>query len=315
MLEANLIARRRAGIGAGLMEIRISEVCGFPEVVQFFGQILSRPFSFARGCNDALDQFRSEHKIRNHANPFPNLLVNDQESELPFWIVDLQHGTRTVPVVRRINGVPTLQTSAGLNVELIPGHEAATVLSLLIGQTPLVPRGALITATMRLLFSDLFVHGTGGGRYDQFTSLFIREWWKEEPTPIAVASASRYLFDDERREVARLESIVSNLRDLQFNPQRHLGRGVFSATLETELRELLRQKDDAVSLLKQVRNSGASAEDIGRVIQKLSDEIRHRVSDEFRPQVETFEALPTSAINTVRNRTWPWFFFRHGRAH
>ncbi len=32
-LEANLITRRRAGIGAGLIEIRISEVCGFPEVV------------------------------------------------------------------------------------------------------------------------------------------------------------------------------------------------------------------------------------------------------------------------------------------
>jgi hypothetical protein len=310
MLEANLIARRRAGIGAGLMEIRISEVCGFPEVVQFFGQILSRPVSFARGCNDALDQFRSEHKIRNHANPFPNLLVNDQETELPFWIVDLQRGTRRVPVVRRIDGVPRLQTTDGLSVELIPGHEAATVFSLLVGQTPLVPRGALITATMRLLFSDLFVHGTGGGRYDQFTSQFIREWWNEEPTPIAVASASRYLFDDERREVARSESIVSNLRDLQFNPQRHLGTGVFTAPLEAQLRQLLQQKEEAVSSLKQARTSGASAEDIGRVIQKLSDEIRHRVSDEFRPQVATFEALPESAINTIRNRTWPWFFFR-----
>ncbi len=309
MLETNLITRRAASIGNRLMEVRLSELCGFPEIIQFFAALLARPFSYARCCNDVLRQFREKHSIRNSANPFPDLKVDEQECELPFWLVNLGSGTRSIPVVRRIDGVPTLCGSHALRIELIPGHEAAALFSLWIAQTPLVPRGPLITATMRLLFSDIFVHGTGGGRYDQFTDELIEAWWKETASPLAVASASRYLFDAERTELARLEALSTQLRDLQFNPQRFFGTGIFSPTLEQQLRSLLRSKEELVASLKQARASGQSAEQIGRDIQQIGDQIRQAVTREFEPQIESVRQIPKEAADTIRSRTWPWFFF------
>ena len=181
--------------------------------------------------------------------------------------------------------------------------------SLLIGGKHLIPRGGLITATLRILFSDLFVHGTGGGRYDVFTSQFIRVWWNVEPTPFAVASASRYLFDQERREISRLQAISDNIRDYQFNPQRYLGTGVFLSGTETALRTALAEKESAVMALRTARESGLPADDIGRRIQRLGDLIKTTVTAEFSAQLTQLQALSNETVAAVNSRTWPWFFF------
>ena len=173
----------------------------------------------------------------------------------------------------------------------------------------MIPRGGLITATLRILFSDLFVHGTGGGRYDVFTSQFIRAWWNVEPTPFAVASASRYLFDQERRQLSRLQEISDNIRDYQFNPQRYLGTGVFSSDTETSLRTALAEKESAVKELRSARESGVPADEIGRRIQRLGDLIKTTVNSEFSTQLTQLQAIPEDTKTAVNSRTWPWFFF------
>ena len=169
--------------------------------------------------------------------------------------------------------------------------------------------GGLITATLRILFSDLFVHGTGGGRYDVFTSQFIRAWWNVEPTPFAVASASRYLFDQERQQLSRLQEISDNIRDYQFNPQRHLGSGVFSTNTETTVSAALAEKESAVKELQSARASGLPADEIGRRIQRLGDLIKTTVTAEFSTHLTQLQALSADTITAVNSRTWPWFFF------
>jgi hypothetical protein len=181
--------------------------------------------------------------------------------------------------------------------------------TLLVGGQQLIPRGGLITATLRILFSDLFVHGTGGGHYDFFTNQFIRAWWNVEPTPFSVASASRYLFDQERQQLSRLQQISDNLRDYQFNPQRYLGTGVFSSDTETVLRTALAEKESAVMALRTARESGLPADDIGRKIQRLGDLIKSTVSSEFSAQLTQLQALSNETVAAVNSRTWPWFFF------
>lgn len=313
MMEANLIVRWSAGVGGRLLEVPLSEVCGFPEVVQFFGEILSRPFEFARCYNETLGTFRHEHNIRNDANPFPDLQQEDDVCELPFWIVNPAAGTRQVVHVRRSGYERTLETKDGFRLELTPDNESAAVLSLLFGSRQLVPRGGLITATLRLLFSDLFVHGTGGGRYDRYTDLLIRTWWNVEPPPFAVASASRYLFDEQRRSVAELQKISEQLRDLQFNPQKHFGRGLFSPATEAQLQNRLVAKETAVAQLQQARANGQSAQETGRTIQQISDEIKATVAAEFEPRLAQLRAISSETIATINVRTWPWFFFPSSR--
>jgi len=309
MMESNLIVRWHAGIGHRMLEVPLSVICSFPEVVQFFAEILTRPFEFADCYNATLNAFRSEQKIRNDANPFPNLQRESARCELPFWLVDPVAGTRSVVGIRKDGFERFLETAEGVRMELLPDNEAAAIFSLLVGGKSLVPRGALITATLRLLFSDLFVHGTGGGRYDRYTDVLIRTWWKVEPTPFAVASASRYLFDEQRHDLTQLQKISEQLRELQFNPQRYLGTGLFSAATEELLHRHLAAKEDAVSRLKRARETGQSAQEIGGEIQALGDMIKETVAQEFEPRLARLRELSPGTISAWTSRTWPWMFF------
>src|SRR5690606_13015755 len=110
---------------------------------------------------------RADHKIKNPANPFPNL-KDGSNFELPFWIVDPSSRSRT----------PVRHGSH-------PPQDAL-----------LIPRGALITALFRTHCSDLFIHGTGGKHYESFTDLLIREYFGAPPPPYVIASETTFLFND-----------------------------------------------------------------------------------------------------------------------
>ncbi|MBC7966300.1 MAG: hypothetical protein H7Z17_10295, partial [Fuerstia sp.] len=204
-MEANLITRWNADIGGKMLELPLSAICSFPEFIRFTAPILERPFEFAQCYNQTLTTFRAEHRIRNEANPFPNLTLEGDWCELPFWVVDHTAGTRHVLQVRRTSDGMALECNHERLLTLHKGNVAEALTSLLFAGQQLVPRGALITATLRLLFSDLFIHGTGGGQYDPCTDALIRNWWSVEPSPFAVASASQFLLADERQKLLQLQ--------------------------------------------------------------------------------------------------------------
>lgn len=308
-MEANLITRWNANIGGRMLELPLSAICSFPEFIRFTAPILERPFEFAQCYNQTLTTFRAEHRIRNEANPFPNLVIEDDWCELPFWVIDHSAGTRYVLQVRRESDGLALECNRERLLTLQKSNVAEALTSLLFAGQQLVPRGALITATLRLLFSDLFVHGTGGGQYDPCTDALIRNWWSVEPSPFAVASASRLLFADERQKLIQLQHVESQLRNMQYNPQRLQGTKVFSATLEERLAFLLHEKEAAVNQMKSAREAGESAHDIGREIQRIVDAIKVEVSQEFEPRLLVLRSLTDQNISAITSRTWPWFLF------
>lgn len=307
--DANLIVRRQHGIGTRMLELPLSAICSFPEVLELFAEVLTQGPEFARRYNQLLDSYRSEHKLKNVANPFPNLATDDSAAELPFWIVDHQAGRRETARGRFTPEALELRTSDRTVATLARPVSADALEALLLQQVQLFPRGALITAMLRVLFSDLFVHGTGGGRYDQFTDSLIRSWWNAEPTPFTVASASRFLFPEARQELQRLQSTQENLRDLMFNTHRYIGSGAFPAHLESQLTPLVRQKSDAVAEMSQARKECRPATEIGRTIRQLTDQIRELIDEEFTSQLAALQRLSESNKAALNNRTWPWFLF------
>jgi hypothetical protein len=173
----------------------------------------------------------------------------------------------------------------------------------------LIPRGALITIVFRLLASDLFVHGLGGQSYDPCTDQLIRNYFAFEPPAFTVASASRYLLDDPRRQLERLDQLAAQQRSLLHHPDTHLGAGWFSAELEDRLRPLLERKQSLVETLRSKKQSGESAAEQGRELAALRDEIELRISAEFAPQLEQRTALTPAARQAIESRTYPWFYF------
>lgn len=313
MVTANTLVRRAAGIGSRLAEVPLTSVCGLPEVLRFFSDVLSRAVEFHDIYNSVLNHWRHQQGIRNDANPFPNLRSTPNALELPFWLVDTGRGIRTVAWLHIAPPNSSRTASIGDErqpvMELPRGLESEALLSLRLAGQLLVPRGALITATLRLLFADLFIHGLGGGRYDPATDELIRRWWQETPPPFAVASASMCLFPGERAVLRRLQEFRSQSRELQFNPGRFLDQPPFSPEQATEIRRLLEEKQAAVEELGKHRSSGTSGRETGRRLQQLSDAIRGRVAEILQPQLEAAGNISEETVSTVESRMWPWFYF------
>jgi hypothetical protein len=55
------------------------------------------------------------------------------------------------------------------------------------------PRAITLSAIMRSEVCDLFIHGSGGGVYDQVTERWWRDWVGQDLAPMAVVSADVYL--------------------------------------------------------------------------------------------------------------------------
>lgn len=307
--EANSIIRWSRGLGDGLLELPLSAVCSFPEVLHLVAGILEEPDRFAHTYNRELRQYRAAHEIRNPANPFPDLQLRSDVTELPLWVLDGRDQSRHALFVRSVDDGTELMAN-GRTVATVSRADTVDALQgLLLREVRLIPRAAMITAFLRLLFADLFVHGTGGGHYDQFTTTLIHGWWEAEPPPFVVASASQFLFAERRTKIQELQSLNQNLRDLRFNPQRHFDSGVFSESVENRLRELCDRKQAVVMQLKSAHESGQSAKDIARRIQHLSDDIRAIVDHEFSDQLAVLREVTAETLTAVNCRTYPWFLF------
>ena len=172
----------------------------------------------------------------------------------------------------------------------------------------LAPRALLMTALLRSRRGadaepacGLFVHGTGGGRYDTITERWWAAWQNQPLAPIAVATADRRLsFDapvgtphDHRRAVWRAHH-------LPHNPDRVLG---LSGPLVDEKQHLLAHMHD----------------DRDKPRRRAAFQRLHDINAELRQQhpqaIEEARAAVRRARQGVSNATiaqrrdWPFVFF------
>ena len=140
---------------------------------------------FRKVYNAAIQTYRDNNGIYSKNHPAPELA----EGEAPFW-------------VRTTNG----------------RRERATGTS-----RDLRPRALTLTLFARVCLGDFFIHGIGGGKYDEVTDDIIRGFFGIEPPAYQVLSATLHLplptFPSTPQDLKRAERRV---RDQHWNPQRHL---------------------------------------------------------------------------------------------
>ncbi len=149
---------------------------------------------FAAAYNAALAEHRLVTAISDPERPMPDLAVSGRRIELPFWLDDLATGRRQRATVEVEGGRPELRSSRGSEAFVFSGQaEAASLLAWLRGhQLRLTPRALSLTLFMRLCVCDLFVHGIGGGHYDQVTDRLNPSYFSIEPPGFAVTTATLY---------------------------------------------------------------------------------------------------------------------------
>lgn len=228
--------------GCTNLEVPMSRVCGTEAFAWFAGWLLREARKIREVHNRAVAGYRLRHGLKSRNHPVPDLQERDGWTEVPLW------GWRAGERRRR----RIWSRSSGRESELRLGEEVAGRVPAEPGRTAtalrdLQTRGLkfrtrALTTTLfaRVILGDLFVHGLGGGKYDAVTDDLVRELFDCEPPVFLVVSATLRLPFPRREglegEVRRLQH---TLRDLHFNPDRHLAP---TTGKEPMVAELVRQR-------------------------------------------------------------------------
>ena len=90
----------------------------------------------------------------------------------------------------------------------------------------------------RYLLGDLFIHGIGGAKYDELGDSIARRFFGIEPPGFLTLSLTAWLgLPDQTATPSELATLERALRDLVYNPDRHL-----SEPLSPQVRNLISDK-------------------------------------------------------------------------
>jgi hypothetical protein len=222
-------ARRQLEGDWGLesLELPQSQVCQLGAFHWFVAHLLAQLPRFRKIHNDALAEYRRFHHLRSANHPVPDLGADREWLEAPFWLWTPDRPQRRRMFVRRRGDevVVSDRSQIEIRLPLTPDGDAGRAVEALaeLPARGVCLRTRALTTTMfaRLLLGDLFLHGIGGGLYDQLTDAIVRRFFQFEPPPFMVLSATMLLpVERERVSGERANEAKRLLRELQYHPER-----------------------------------------------------------------------------------------------
>lgn len=222
------LAQARHGLegelGLRTLELPLGVVCRSTAFAEFVLSILVDLPKFLNCYNQAADQYRQAHGIRSSAHPVPNLDVQDEWFEAPFWIYGNDSPQREPAWVKMAGDELVISDRKQRELRIdtqFPKLAAEQLANLASPNFKLRPRALLTTMYARLILSDLFLHGIGGGKYDQLGDMIIRAFFEIEPPEFMVISATIQLPDvDQSDYVSEIRRLKRELRDTVYQPER-----------------------------------------------------------------------------------------------
>jgi len=207
------------------LEVPVSWMCDTDGFYHFFLHILYNADRFLKIYNKKLAEYRSVHKIRSKANPLPELKIIGRFVELPFWVWSkggqrnkcyIQDDGELIKITNREDVLCTLKKGEEI------GENISRLKKSLEARFKIRPRAITTTMFSRLFFSDLFIHGIGGAKYDKITDEIIKEFFGIDPPAFVTISTNVFLplerFD---LEAGALQVLQHDLKDMRYNPERY----------------------------------------------------------------------------------------------
>ena len=254
-------------------------------------QLIDMAATFRRLHNDVLRQYREVHRIRSPQQPIPDLRIDGDWIELPCWVWTADAPIRQPVFARSGKNYFEISDQATF-AERFEGTDEGTT-KVLIEQwialtdrgVKLRPRAILSTLFFRLLLSDWFVHGIGGGKYDQITDEIIQRLFGLTPPVFQIATSTRQLSRDHVHvDEAQLRTSAKLLRDLKFHAEKHVPNSQTARQLVAE---------------KRLWTTGDSA--ATHSAKQRHDELM-RINAALQPLVETKRADVQARLDQDRNR-------------
>ena len=199
--------------------------------------------------------------------------------ELPLWA---QNKSQSTPVYADLGDShrPQLFTQ-GQTLDLT-GKDALQYLR---------PRAITLSVIMRSEHCDLFIHGTGGGVYDQVTEQWWGDWVGEPLAPMAVVSADLYLpFEVPVASQEQLNQAVWFDHHLPFNVDR------FTQSKDEQEQAMVAEKRELLAHMNDDRDKRRRAKAFKRI-----HEINATLRDTHQQAVKEAEHKKREARIGVRN--------------
>ena len=271
------------------LEVPLSTLCDSRSFYWFLSCILCQLPRFWEVHNTSLEEYRQAYRVRSKSHPVPTLESADGWLEAPFWIWSLQNPQRRPLFVRHRENQIELTDQEQLTCSLsiaAEGDAQSIVEQLATYRTEGIsirPRALMTTMYARLFLSDLFVHGIGGGRYDQLTDVIVERFLGFEPPDFLTATATVQLPielpDSPEQELRDLEN---QLREIRFSPERFLLRSESDqAGRNPRLEQLITEKQTLITSLKGGQEPTASwhqsLESVNQQLQSFTTKSRERL--------------------------------------
>jgi hypothetical protein len=182
--------------GCHNFELPVSGLCRTETFAWFACHLLADIAGFHRVHNAALLEHRATHGIRSKNHPVPELAREDTWYETPFWAWRTGQERRSRLFARITQAGIELRAGEEHWPRLPVGTSGATVTAFrALEARGLKVRTRALTTTLfaRLVAGELFIHGIGGGKYDELTDAIMRRYFGIEPPAFVVLSGTLHL--------------------------------------------------------------------------------------------------------------------------
>jgi hypothetical protein len=267
--------------GCHNLEVPGSRLCQTEPFAWFACHLLANLQPFHALYNATVHAYRASHGIRSRSHPVPDLATDGDWREAPFWAWRPGQARRGRLFIRRRETALELRAGAEAWSSLpLAGDWQGTVRAWLdLEGRGFKVRSRALTNTLyaRLFLADLFIHGIGGGKYDELTDALIRDFYGLEPPAFLVLSATLLLplphYPATAEECRRL---AWQVRDLHWNPQRHMER---MGDRNGHARQLAKEKE---ALLAKPGTTRRQRHEQFRRLRQLTEELRGYLADQER---------------------------------
>jgi hypothetical protein len=311
LLGARLVTARREierRWGCENDEVPVSAICQTEPFAWFACDVLTNLPRFHAAYNDSVRDYRTRYGLHSASHPVPDLATEGEWLEAPFWAWRAGDKRRGRLMVRHTPATIDLRIGSEY-WPWLPREPEAMVRSFHnLEKQGCKVRSRALTNTMyaRLFLCALFIHGIGGGKYDEVTDAIIRRYYGIEPPAYLMLSATLLLplpHYPVTPDVCRWRK--RRARDLFYNPQRHLGD---SALSQPEVADLMMRKE---ALIHEEPADRRGRRERFRQIREVSAQLRSFVGAELevarQSDAECEAELHANAI--LRRRDYPFVLY------
>lgn len=263
--------------GCHNLELPLSDLAATEAFAWFAAHLLSELPRLHAAYNAAVRDYRRHHRVKSLNHPVPDLAAVGDWLEVPLWAWRPGQSRRARLFARLSPAAINLRAGEEPWPSL-PRSSPDALARALHGLGPagckLRPRALVTTLFTRLFLADHFLHGLGGGKYDEVTDALARSFYRLTPPAYQVVTGTLLVplptypvTDADRLALGRRE------RHLLWSPQRHLPD---ARAARADLASLVREHRDWLALQPA---DAAQRRARGRALRRLTEALRPAVAD------------------------------------